>query len=127
MSVQAPIEGGVLRGEAIAPTIGGQEGFETGFTVEHIMLSITVISTKESAGQFDDSCAYIVEKGLNEYHGVVRSQTEVLYKHTKIEQHPNDCTCGFCDPDGERWKAYQKRRDAFMTVPAPDAQKAKQV
>lgn len=34
-------------------------GFKKGFTIEHIMLSITVVSTKDSAGQFDDSCANI--------------------------------------------------------------------
>ena len=75
------------------------EGFESGLTVEHIMLSVTIISTKESAGQFDDSCAYQLEKAMKEYHGVVRVDARVLYKHTKIENHPNECSCGVCKPE----------------------------
>lgn len=94
------------------PTIGGTQGFETGYTVEHVMLSVTIISTKESAGQFNDSCAHILQKRLMEYHGVKRVIPEVLYKHTKIENHSNECACGYCDPDGKRWDAYVKLRDA---------------
>lgn len=103
----------------VYPTLGGNEGFETGFTVEHIMLSVTIVSTKESAGQFDDSCAHQVEKAMKAYHGVVQVIPEVLYKHTKIEQHPNECTCGYCDPDGKRWAEYEKRRDAKPTQIQP--------
>lgn len=73
--------------------------FKNGLTVEHVLLSVTVVSTKESCGQFDDSIAHIIRKGLAEYHGVVRSMPEVLYKHTKIEMHANECECGYCKPN----------------------------
>lgn len=82
----------------ISPTIGGNEGFEKGLTIEHILLSVTIVSTKESAGQFDDSCAHHIEKNLKEYHGVKRVDAKVLYEHTKIENHPNECECGKCQP-----------------------------
>jgi hypothetical protein len=114
MSAQFTAEGCIVRGPAfIDPTpcsvdkvddgraispFDPKEGFKKGFTIEHILLSITVISTKEGAGQFDDSCAHIVAKGLKEYHGVVDVLPEVLYKHTKIEQHADCCGCGLCDP-----------------------------
>lgn len=100
--------------ESNGPTIGGHEGFETGYTVEHVMLSVTIVSTKASAGQFDDSCSYVLIEGLKKYHGIERVLPEVLYKHTKIENHPNECTCGYCDPDGVRWAEYVKKRDAKL-------------
>lgn len=78
------------------PTIGGQEGFENGLTIEHIMLSVTVVSTKESAGQFDDSIAYQIQKVMPEYHGVKTVVAKVLYEQTKIEKHANHCECPFC-------------------------------
>lgn len=77
---------------------GNNFGFDKGLTVEHVMLSVTVVSTKESAGQFDDSIAGIVRRELMKYHGVISVLPEVLYKHTKIEQHPNECECGYCKP-----------------------------
>ncbi len=74
------------------------EGFENGLTVEHILLSVTIVSTKESAGQFDDSCAHAVQKTLKEYHGVKSVEAQVLYEHTKIEKHADHCKCGHCEP-----------------------------
>lgn len=82
----------------IENTLNPPTGFESGLTVEHILLSITVVSNKESAGQFDDSAAYQVQKGLNEYHGVERVDVQVLYPHTKIVNHANQCECGICKP-----------------------------
>ncbi len=82
----------------VSPTIGGNEGFEKGLTIEHILLSITIVSTKDSAGQFDDSCANAVNRTLKEYHGVQRVDAQVLYNHTKIENHANECECGKCKP-----------------------------
>lgn len=73
-------------------------GFERGFTIEHVMLSVTVVSKEGSAGQFDDSIAHLVRKHLPEYFGVVDVLPEVLYKHTKIEQHRKGCECGYCNP-----------------------------
>lgn len=70
--------------------------YHDGLTVEHILLSITVVSNKESAGQFDDSCAHQVVKNLMEYHGVKSVRAEVFYQHTKIEQHVEGCQCGNC-------------------------------
>lgn len=80
---------------------GNNFGFDKGLTVEHVMLSITVVSTKESAGQFDDSIAGVVRRELVKHHGVVDVLPEVLYKHTKIEQHSNGCECGYCKPRGQ--------------------------
>lgn len=73
-------------------------GFEKGLTIEHVLLSVTVVSTKESAGQFDDAIAYLIEKHLKEYHGIVRVDAQVQYKHTKIENHSNGCQCEICVP-----------------------------
>lgn len=85
-----------MKKEPVEITLGGNEGFEGGLTVEHILLSITIVSNKESAGQFDDSCAYQIQKNLMEYHGVKSVDAQVLYNHTKIENHPNRCECGHC-------------------------------
>lgn len=69
-----------------------------GLTIEYILLSVTVVSNKESAGQFDDSCARLVEKHLREYHGVERVEARVQYEHTKIMKHPAVCECQYCSP-----------------------------
>lgn len=68
-----------------------------GFTIEHILLSVTIVSTSESAGQFDDSCASILRRELAKYNGVTEVLPEVQYKHTKIEVHQDGCVCGICD------------------------------
>lgn len=73
-------------------------GFEKGLTVEHVLLSVTLVSDKTSAGQFDDSCARAVEQKLKEYRGMKRVEAKVLYNHTKIENHPDRCDCGYCAP-----------------------------
>lgn len=70
-------------------------GFEAGFTVEHILLSVTVVSTNKII-QYDDSVAMILADGLREYTGVESVKADVLYQHTKVETHPNSCTCHFC-------------------------------
>ncbi len=64
--------------------------------IEHVLLSVTVRSNHEGAGQFDDSCARAVEQALREYHGVEAIEAKVLYEHTKIEVHPNGCECHKC-------------------------------
>jgi hypothetical protein len=66
-----------------------------GFRIEHIMLSVTVVHTNEIM-QYDDSCAYLIGKGLKEYNGVVSVQAETLYKHGKMDTHPEGCDCGHC-------------------------------
>lgn len=76
--------------------ISFQEGFRRGLTIEHVLISVSVISTKESAGQFDDSIAGLVERGLKEYRGVKAVGTTVLYQHGKIEQHADNCVCHYC-------------------------------
>lgn len=73
-------------------------GFERGLNVEHVLLSVTIVSTKEGAGQFDDTCASQLEKALRDYHGVKRVEAKVLYAHSKVEEHANDCQCGKCRP-----------------------------
>lgn len=64
--------------------------------MEHILISVTIVSDKTSAGQFDDSCAHHIEKNLAEYKGVKNVDAQVLYKHTKIEQHVENCVCHYC-------------------------------
>lgn len=90
---ETPATMGVVNQETVPPT-----GFEHGLTIEYVMLSVTVVSNKESAGQFDDSIAHLIEKHLPEYHGVTRVDAQVLYKHTKIEHHVDRCECGVCQP-----------------------------
>lgn len=87
-----------MKTEELNITEGSNAGFDKGLTVEHILLSVTVVSTKESAGQFDDTCAGILRRELAHYHGIVRVEPTVLYNHTKIDQHPNGCDCGICKP-----------------------------
>lgn len=78
--------------EAVSPSN------ERGFTVEHIMLSVTVVHTNQII-QYDDSCASILKKKLEkEYAGVVRVDAFVLYDHTKTEVHSEGCECGKCKP-----------------------------
>jgi hypothetical protein len=83
--------------DSIAPPIE-PTGFETGLTVEHILLSVTIVSTKESAGQFDDSCAHQLQKAMMTYHGVKTAHVTVFYEHGKVKQHSNTCECGHCSP-----------------------------
>lgn len=73
------------------------QGFEEGKTVEHIMLCVTVVSTNRII-QYDDSAARILKKQLMEYKGVKSVSANVLYNHTKTEQHSNGCGCHFCEP-----------------------------
>lgn len=73
------------------------EGFERGFTIEHILLSITVVHTNKIM-QYDDSCAHLIRKHLEEYNGVVRVDANVLYNHTKVDAHQKGCECGICQP-----------------------------
>lgn len=71
---------------------------KAGLTIEHVLLSVTIVSNKESAGQFDDSCSHILERELKTYHGILRVESKVLYEHTKIEYHHEGCECGKCKP-----------------------------
>lgn len=59
------------------------------------MLSVTVVSSNKIC-QYDDTCAGIIERTLREYGGVKSVKAEVLYKHTKIETHSDNCECGEC-------------------------------
>lgn len=74
------------------------EGCGVGLTIEHVLLSVTIVSNKDSAGQFDDSCSRILERELLAYHGIQRIDARVLYEHTKIEKHSLGCECGKCQP-----------------------------
>lgn len=79
----------------VTSTLGVPEGFEFGKSIEHILLSITVVSTNRIC-QYDDTCAGIIWRTLKEYGGVQAVNAEVLYKHTKIETHPAGCDCHYC-------------------------------
>lgn len=68
-----------------------------GLTIEHILLSVTVVSGKDSAGQFDDSAAFLVGRELLTYHGVQCVDAKVQYDHTKIEKHLVGCECHWCE------------------------------
>lgn len=72
-------------------------GFERGYTIEHIMLSVTVVHTNKIM-QYDDSAAGILSRELLKYDGVERVDAKVLYDHTKTEEHQKDCECGKCKP-----------------------------
>ena len=82
-------------GSTAIPTLNQPEGFEFGKTIEHIMLSVTVVSTNRIC-QYDDTCAGIIRRTLKEYGGVMAVNAEVLYKHTKTEVHPDGCECHYC-------------------------------
>jgi len=80
--------------EAVATPLG----FERGYTIEHIMLSVTVVHTNQIM-QYDDSCANILKDKLGkEYNGVVRVDANVLYDHSKTDVHHKGCDCGTCNP-----------------------------
>lgn len=67
-------------------------------TIEHILLSVTVVSTNKLI-QYDDSVARIVERGLKDnYNGVVRVKAEVFYNHGQHQIHVDHCGCGQCKP-----------------------------
>jgi hypothetical protein len=75
------------------------EGGERGFTIEHILLSITVVHTNRIM-QYDDTCANIVKKKLEEeFKGVVRVNAHALYDHSKIDAHTKGCQCHICSPE----------------------------
>lgn len=65
-------------------------------TIEYILLSITVVHSEDSCGQVDDAAAGILKRELLTYHGINFVEANVLYKHTKREQHPLNCSCHFC-------------------------------
>jgi len=73
------------------------EGGEAGFTIEHILLSVTVVHTNRIM-QYDDSCASILNRELKQYGGVVRTSAIALYCHGKTEVHLLNCECGLCGP-----------------------------
>lgn len=66
-----------------------------GFTIEHILLSVTVVHTNRII-QYDDSCAHLIKKYLHEYNGVLTIDAQVLYNHTKVDSHIDGCECGMC-------------------------------
>lgn len=68
----------------------------TGIKFEHILLSVTVAHTR-GIGQFDDTCARHVEKGMEGYHGVLRTDARVQYRHCTVDHHPEGCTCDLCE------------------------------
>lgn len=73
------------------------EGGESGFSVEHILLSVIVVHTNRII-QYDDSCARLLEIHLKEYAGVVRVDAKAQYEHSKTEIHIKGCECHHCQP-----------------------------
>lgn len=74
------------------------EGFEKGLSVEHILLSVTVVHTNRII-QYDDSCINILKRTLeDDYNGVQRVDVKVHYDHGQTHIHPNNCECGICKP-----------------------------
>jgi len=71
------------------------EGFENGLTVEHILLSVTVVHTNKIM-QYDDSAARILERALLTYGGVKSVNAKAQYDHGRIDTHSNGCECGKC-------------------------------
>lgn len=69
-----------------------------GYSVEHILLSVTVVHENRIM-QYDDSCGTILKKALeNGYAGVVRVFPQALYKHGQTEVHAKGCECHYCHP-----------------------------
>ena len=83
--------------------------------IEHILLSISVVHENEII-QYDDSCAHLIEKYLQEYNGVRAVKTEVHYKHGSTETHGTNCECYFCT-DAKR---PTPKGNHPMTTPAED-------
>lgn len=75
-------------------TVTPPEAF-TGFKFEHILLSVTIAHNRE-IGQFDDGCAYQVEKAMREYQGILMVDAKAQYKHCSYDQHTEACDCGIC-------------------------------
>jgi len=71
------------------------DGFEKGFSVEHILLSVTVVHTNRIM-QYDDSAARILEKELLTYNGIKSVNAKAQYDHGKTDIHANGCECGKC-------------------------------
>lgn len=68
----------------------------TGYKFEHILLSVMVAHNR-GIGQFDDSAAMQVRKGLLEYQGILHVDAQAQYKHCTEEQHIEGCECGLCE------------------------------
>lgn len=68
---------------------------EVGIRHEFVLLSVCV-SHNRPMGQFDDSCAHLIEKHLREYQGILNVKADVHYKHCKEEVHWLGCQCHFC-------------------------------
>ncbi len=75
----------------------------TGFKFEHILISVTIAHNR-GIGQFDDSCAYQIEKAMQDYQGILMVDAKVQYKHCSEEQHTPCCKCGMCDQVRKRDK-----------------------
>lgn len=76
-------------------SVAPPEGGEPGFKIEHILLTVTIVHTRE-IGQLDDSAAYLVKRELSQYNGVLTVDATALYDHVKEEVHVKNCTCHWC-------------------------------
>ena len=83
--------------KTLPASVVAPEGHLDGYSIEHILLSVTVVHTNKII-QYDDDCARLIEKHLAEYNGVVRVSAQVQYDHAKIEVHTKGCECGKCKP-----------------------------
>lgn len=75
-----------------------------GFKFEHILISVTIAHNRE-IGQFDDSCARQVEKGMSEYQGILMVDAKAQYRHCSEQQHVEGCDCGLCQQVRQNDKA----------------------
>lgn len=78
--------------ELTPTTIEATPASPTGFTVEHVLLSVAVVSVSRLA-QYDDSCAHILKKAFREYGEVRFVEPNVIYNHTTSEIHQVGCGC----------------------------------
>jgi len=74
-----------------------------GIKYEHILISVTIAHNR-SIGQFDDSCAYQIEKHMKEYNGVLTVHADVMYAHCSEQNHVSECDCGRCQQVRENSK-----------------------
>lgn len=67
-----------------------------GIEHQHILIKVHV-ATYNRIIQYDDTCAYLITKGLAEYKGAVCVSAEPMYDHCKEDIHIDGCECGKCE------------------------------
>lgn len=72
---------------------------------------VAFLKQNRGIGQFDDSCAHLINKGLLEYQGVLLVDAQAQYKHCSEEQHVENCECGLCEQVRQRQASSNTTRE----------------